>query len=408
MSELSREPAQTYQLNVLASALGRFAPPDLDELTIRQSVDMCDQVVEAIHEESQPVVPHTNETLLVEALAFDDKLLNQLEMGRAAIYLPDRIHRAALQTVTDHADTCKSLLSKKAPREIIVDPSSIANSYGLADLWDNADNVLQDEVARWSDFAAHPEVPADLQKKVDLPETKELMKLMWRHVIGVDDYPEVKTYLTDQPDLYHVFWAPLAGTLDYATPRSYDRSIQLSFDLPHNATHLAHLDIMNSESGVMRYDDSMAKRAYFEAATVFSEYRTIEEAQSNADFIDELAAILNPLSISKDALRSWMIRDRGYEFKLRAARYAADVMMLGGESFVDTVQAISKMLDIPPEDAEKEAKKYLPWTGLGAVYSFGYRKLQDTGATTVGEVLTDGDGNAITSWSQKISTQASS
>jgi hypothetical protein len=406
MPELLREPAQTYQLNVLASALGRFASPDIDQQSIQQATELTDQVVESIREEPKPLVPHTNPVLLEEAAAFDAKLYGQLTRGRAATFLPRSILGAATEIVLGHKEACTELRGKDAPAEMLVAPEAIAEAYGLADLWDGADALMRDEAATWASFRRHPEVTADLQRAVSLGETRDLMRLMWRHVIEAPAFPDVNTYLTDTPEHFHVFWAPMSDNLDYATPRTYDRATQLSFDLPHNATHLAHLDALRSRAGVFRYDDSMALRAYFEAATVFSEYKTIDQAQTNGPFVDELHAIINPAHMSKEDLGRWIADDRGYEFKLRAARYAADVLMINGQSFVETTHEVAALLDIPMTDAEKETRKYLAWTGLGAVYSFGYRKLRELGAERVVDVLVDDAGNAISSWKQKLGQES--
>lgn len=406
MPELLSEPAQTYQLNVLASALGRFASPDIDPRSVQQTTELVDQVVGSIREEAKPPVPHTNPVLLEEAGAFDAKLHNQLTRGRAAAFLPRSILGAATDIVRGHSEVCAEMRGKDAAAEMLVAPEAIAEAYGLPDLWHGADALMRDEAAAWESFKRHPVVTADLQRRVSLGETRDLMRLMWRHVIEAPTFPEVNTYLTDNPEHFHVFWAPLSDTLDYATPKSYDRATQLSFDLPHNATHLAHLEALRSGAGVFRYDDSMALRAYFEAATVFSEYQTIGHAQENGAFVDELHAIINPDHISKEALGRWIADDRGYEFKLRAARYAADVLMINGQSFVETTHEVAALLDIPLTDAEKETRKYLAWTGLGAVYSFGYRKLRELGTERVMDVLVDDSGNAITSWKQKLAQES--
>lgn len=403
MSELLNEPAQTYQLNVVASALGRFASPHIDTESVRQATDMLGQTVDAMIQDPKPVVPHTNAVLLTEAATFDEKLHFQLASGRVNSLLPKKLLDLTMGIVEGHRENCIRLSEKSPQAEMLVDPSAIADAYGLSDLWTNAEATMREETMEWAPFGDHPQVPDDLKQSVDLEETKQLMRLMWRHVIRAPRTPEVNTYLTDDTGQYHVFWAPMADSLDYATPSNYDRATQLSFDLPHNATHLAHLDALQSGDGVFRYNDNMAQRAYFEAATVFSEYRTVQEAAGNKDFIHEMHDILKPTHLSPDELADWVVQDRGYEFKLRAARYAADVLMINGASFQDTTHEIADVLDIPLSDAEKETKKYLAWTGLGAVYSFGYRKLRDMGTENVADIFTDNQGRAVSSWTQKLS-----
>jgi hypothetical protein len=400
MFELHNEPAQTYQFNVLASAIGRFAPPNIDSHTINQSVAMFDNVVEVIREQAKPPVPHTCNTLLDEAMAFDLKLNRQLKSGPAAAYLSSKAISAAVEIVTDHVASCQALKTKDNSYEMLIDAESVAINYGLYDMWTNTDNVILEEAAKWSAFREHPEVGSDLLKKIGVDETKNMMSLMWTHIIGISDHPKTRIYSTDSASRYHLYWAPLYDTLDYATPASYDRATQLSFDLPHNAAHLAHLGAMKSDLGVYRYNDCMAQRAYFEAVAVLSEFHTFEQAQTNTDFTDEMYNILKPNYLTKEALADWVVRDRGYEFKLRAARYAADVMMINGQGFSDTIHSISETFDIPLVAATKEAKKYLPWTGLGSIYSCGYKKLQSLGIRNTKEAITNSDGGVITSWAQ--------
>ena len=399
MSESIVAPAQTYNLNVMASVLGRFAVPDIDSETRAQAAGMLDETLDSLLVPGVPAVPHSNQELLGEAIAFDQKLRRQLSNGPAGEQLDDMTRRVAMKLVITHEEECERLAGMTLPRaELFVDPVDIAQAYGLDDLWTGSDGVIREEAARWLQYAAHPPLNADLRKPVELGETRALMQLMWRDVICAQRYPDVRTYLTDDTDNYHVYWAPLANTLDYATPRSYDRATQLSFDLPHNATHLAHLDALDAGQGTARYNDDMAQRAYFEAVTVFSEYQTIAAAQQSTNFRAELTDILQPAGMSEDELGEWVAADRGYEFKLRAARYAADVLMIEGADFRDTTAEIARTFGITSVDAEKETRKYLPWTGLGAVYTFGYRQLLAAGVKRVSDAITNGNGKPIASW----------
>lgn len=397
---IGNEPAVTYQLNVLASAIGRFAVPDMDLETIQQAADMCEQAIDAIRGGGKPAVPHTNPVLLQEAQSFDEKLRRQLVYGSAQYFLPKNVLDVALETVDRHTEVCAELANGSAAPRLLVDPSEIADAYGITDLWDGTEEMIDAEADRWAMFCEHPRVPKDLEKPVSAIDTASMMKIMWDHVIGIDEHPVVRTYLTKYPEAYHVYWAPLADKLDYTTPTTYDRATQLSFDIPHNATHLAHLDAISDDLGVFRYDDSMSQRAFFEAAAVYSELRGMEEARTNPGFTAKLSEALNLRSMSSEELAEWIAQDRGYEFKLRAARYAADTLMIRGASFEETVHEVADALQIPLADSEKESRKYIAWTGLGAVYTAGYRKLEQSGIVKVKDVLVDTDGRAITSWRQ--------
>ncbi len=399
MSELTA-PAETYKLNTLASVLSRYAVPDLSASTRLQVGEMLDATIDDIIAYNVPVVPHTRTELLEEATAFDRKLLDQLRSGPAEQYVTDAQRRVVEGILSKHANHCVDARQKDAPWEMLVSPYAIAAAYGLNNLWEDPSGVIREEVDKWGKYTAHPDVPTMLRQRVGLDETRRLMSLMWRRVIGVTNEPDVHVYLTDDAQNYHVYWSPVAERLDYATPRDYDRATQLSFDLPHNATHLAHLDAMQSGAGAARYDDSMPLRAYFEAVTVFSEQQTIGVAEEDPEFGEELSDILSipPAEAGQMGVAEWVSHDRRYEFKLRAARYAADVMMTSGVTFDDTVSEISATFGIPVTDAANETRKYLAWTGLGAVYTFGYRQLEAAGVSTVMDAIRPTQGDAITSW----------
>lgn len=392
-------PAQTYDLNIVASILGRYAVPSLDQASRNELSGMAADTTDMIRTARAPEVPHTAPELLRESINFDQKLLTQLDNGPASELMNSSQRSHIRRLILGHMASCQSMLQGNIRQDVLVEPSEIANAYGLNTMWSDGERIVAEEAKRWQEYATHPAVPEDLMKQISNDETKQLLELMWHYVIEEETSPDVNVYLTDTPQDYHVFWAPLANGLDYTTPRQYDRAIQLSFDLPHNATHLAHLAAIGN-SGSDRYDDNMSQRAYFEAATVFSEFKATNVAQDSPDFTESMADIYKT-DMSPANLANWVVQDRGYEFKLRAARYMADLAMVQGARFDEAVAEIVSVIGVPHEHAEKEAMKYLPWTGLGAAYTFGYRKLVDKGISSVQQVLRTSDGRAITSWEQQ-------
>lgn len=397
MSEFNA-PAATYKLNVLASAVGRFAASDSPQ-TERQTIEFLDRSIEDLATNDVPPVPHTEPELLRQAAIFDNKLLDQLENGPAAEMLDSPRLKRTRSLVSDHLRFC---MNDSTTKELLVSPEEIATAYGTPTLWEEAQGLVEDEIKRYGKQTQHPDIPPVLRRRVTLEGTKDLLNFTWRNVLMVDETPDVNIYLTDQTSNYHVFWSPTSDALDYATPASYDLATQLSFDIPHNATHLAHLNALDAELGVERYDDSMPQRAYFEALTVFSEYITHELSSTNAEFGVELAKVLkiDPSEMAPEALSKWITQDRAYESKLRAVRLEADRLMVQGRSFDQTIQSISQKFGIPIDHATSEVAKYLPWTGLGAVYTFGYRKLISLGKATVSEAMFNNSGEAVQSWTE--------
>lgn len=399
-------PAETYQLNTLASVVGRYGVSNPSTDTLRQIDGMLESVIGQLVDGDVPPVPHTDPELLKEAAAFDLKLLRQVETGPAASYMSAAQQGVVRSLLTQHVDFCSDRRLAEAPWRRLIEPQAVADAYGLPELWKHPSGVIYQEIDTWGRDTQHPAVPPILRKQVEIGSTRDLMDFMWRRVVEVPNQPQVTTYLTDEVQNYHVFWAPVAdGGLDYATPRNYDRAIQLSFDLPHNATHLAHLDAMDKVSGARRYDDSMALRAYFEAVTVFSEHKAYELATSDPAFGAELADILQlGNEMTPEEIAAWVAEDRKYEFKLRAVRYAADALLMQGVAFDDTVANVQQQFGISRSDAEKETRKYIAWTGLGAAYTFGYRQLLANGITRTIDAIKNSNGEVITAWQESPRT----
>src|SRR5690348_16416798 len=223
MSEFAA-PAETYKLNTLASVLGRYAVPNPSSETLTQVGEMLDVTIDDIMTHDTPPVPHTRAELLEEALIFDQKLLRQLHKGPAGQHITG-VQRSTVEgLLNQHAEYCLDMRQRDSSWQMLATTDAIAKAYGLRELWSSPDSVIAEEVSRWGRDTVHPEVPPLLAKRVSLDETKQLMGLMWRKVIGAEHDPDVNVYLTDDVDNYHVYWSPTAERLDYATPRSYDRA----------------------------------------------------------------------------------------------------------------------------------------------------------------------------------------
>lgn len=399
MSETLHYPAETYKLNVLASALGRFAVFEPDLRTLRQASEILDCAIESLIESDAPPVPHTNPYLLDEAAKFDERLIKQAKDGAASNYISSSQKKAIDEIVGGHHEFCCEAISGNASWEMLSNPQAIADSYGLPELFVNPQNEVDVEINRWGSDTQHPEVVLPLRSKVSAKETSQLMDFIWNKVIDIKPSQHIEIYLSNRPEDYHVYWAPTAKGLDYATPSDYDRATQLSFDVPHNSAHLAHLDALGELSGAHRYDDNMPDRAYFEAVAVLSEYVCANMAEYDEDFGKDLSEVygLDPNEWASK-IGSWVVQDRAYEFKLRAVRYASDVMMIQGAPLDEVSVELSKMFHIPKEHAKKEALKYLPWTGLGATYTHGYRKLMKHGISRIRDAIYERDGKVKTNW----------
>jgi hypothetical protein len=268
-------------------------------------------------------------------------------------------------------------------------------------MWLDAPTILLDEVEKYGYVTAHPDIPSFLSKRVSKEETVSLIDYVSQDIFGLKTKLDVDVAKTDADDMYHVFWAPTSRGLDYATPYTYDRATQLSFDIPHNVAHLAHLSARGSKGGANRYNDRMDERAFFEAVAVLSEHIILQVCMREPERLREMLDIFG-LPQNDDSLlglSQWIAADRAYEFKLRAARLHADTLALQGMPFEEIVREVSLTVGISEKDARSETKKYLPWTGLGAVYTIGYNALLEAGVASVPAAITGMHG-AVSTWAQ--------
>jgi hypothetical protein len=393
---MSREfqPAKTYDLNLLASVLGRTQVLDHSQTTAQQIVAATEEVVAILEDNTKPPVPHTEPTLIAEAVKFSHKLRRMVTSSKAQQILPQaqRQHIERLLTTFERA----SLDLAKGKHQLLVSPQAIEEMFQFYGIWQSGVSELGADLARWAE-KNHPPVPEALKLLVTQEETQRLIEVMKLGVLGLDVPLVATAYLTNQPENYHLFWAMTAEGSDYVTPADYGLDTQLSFDLPHNVAHLVHLSLLR-EKGVFGYLDDMATRAFFEAVAVYSELEIVRKLEAVPDISQQLLVAFNDdREISAEDLQMWMIIDRSFEFRLRASRLLADLLAIEGASLLEIVDVVATTVEIPLKTAESEVLKYLPWTGLGAIYTLGYRKLEQSGITGVQDVL---QSSPPTTWGQ--------
>lgn len=393
-------PALTYELNILASALGRLAVPNLDNTTRIQANILTETSLDRLLQNDGPPVPNTLPELLQEATTFDRKLVTQITKGPASELIDESLSKTILDVVVSHINVCEELHEKRAAPQMLVDPKDIAQAYGLTNLWDNVEGVIAAEVQKWGIETSHPDIPASLSESVSKAETEELVSFMWHDLLHIPGELVADIYLSSRKENYHLFWSAKAERLDYVTPYDYDRATQLSFDLPHNVAHLAHLSLYQPESGVMRYNDTMPERAFFEGVAVLSEAIIVRALEEDSSVSETISAIFNSTQsshIEPQALKMWMIQDRAYEFKLRAARLYGEFLVIQGHTLEEAALQINGTIGIDKADALKEVKKYLPWIGLGALYTQGYCKALEADKTNILDTISAGD-NIHATW----------
>ena len=82
-----------------------------------------------------------------------------------------------------------------------------------------------------------------------------------------------------------------------------------------------------------------------------------------------------------------MIEDREFQLKLRNARLLSDMLTIKGMPFEKVVEEVAKYFRLTTDVAQGEVLKYYAWTGLGAIYTLGYRKLLDYGISELNQIL---------------------
>jgi hypothetical protein len=391
---MSREnqPAQTYDLNMLASVLGRTQVRNLTSNTAREIIRATDEVIAILDDGKKPSVPHTEKQLLIEADKFVQKLRHMLGTPKALDILQP-LQRQKITEILNRFEQSTHDLSS-GPYQSFVTREDIEEMFQFYGMWESGKSELQADLERWGE-RNHPETSVPLTQPIDESETKKLIEVMKSVVLGIETPLFATIYLTNHPQDYHLYWSLTEEGSDYVTPANYGLDTQLSFDLPHNVAHLVHLSLLR-EHGVYGYIDDMATRAFFEAVAVFSEMEVVQKLENDPNIIEALSNVLDSKRIiNPEELKKWMIADRSFEFRLRSTRLLADLLAIDGASLPEIVDIVSTTMELPYNVAEAEILKYFPWTGLGAIYTLGYRKLENSGIKSVSDVL---HTNPPTTW----------
>jgi hypothetical protein len=389
-----KQPAQIYDLNMLASVLGRVQVKKMDGRTSTQIRELADVVISVLEDKTKPPVPHTEKHLLEEATKFSLKLRRMLNSERAAsVLLPTQKNKIS-SVLSVFEEACIDLNSDKS--EQLITTQQIEEMFQFYGIWKNGYEEMEEDLDRW-DQRQHPAVPVSLKIPISVEETKRLIEVMKQDILDIESPLVASTYFTNQPENYHLFWSLTESNVDYVTPATYGLDTQLSFDLPHNVAHLVHLSKIQGK-GVQGYVDDMATRAFFEAVAVFSENQIVQKLRESQEGIQSIHRNLNPnRKIEPEVLQEWINKDRSFEFRLRASRLLADLLAVEGASLAEIIDIVSKTVELPYEVAKAEVVKYFPWTGLGAIYTLGYRYLEQAGISGVNEILKE---NPPTTWDE--------
>lgn len=394
--ERSKQPAKSYELNVAASLTSRHNNPNLTEKDIGGLNQELDTSIDFLSREDTPLIPHSDPALALEFGKFVKKLEAMLNSNVISEKMSESRRKRLLKLLKKFNQQLYSLSSINQS-ENWVSKEEIEQMFKFQKIWEQGEGVVRDEISRWSE-KVHPEVPETFISPVEIEETERLIGVMKSVVLGYNMPLFTRIALIENPSDYYLFWSLTMEGSDYVTPATYSLDTQFSFDIPHNVAHLAHLSRIR-DRGIQGYIDDMATRAFFESVAVFSEYQIVDRLSKDSSVSLAIrAALSQKRNITPSDLSEWIIKDRSYEFNLRNARLLADLLAVEGVPLNEVVHTVAQTLNIPIADTYKEITKYFPWTGLGAMYTLGYRRLQESGVTSVGELLSQ--DNIPTTWNE--------
>lgn len=394
--ERKAHPAKSYELNVAASLTSRHNNPGLTEADRKGLDEELDRSIDFLSQQDTPLVPRSDPALAVELGKFVDKIEGMLNSSAISESMSASRNARLAELLQGFRGQLESM-STIEQSENLVSKGDIEKMFEFQRMWEQGESVVSDEILRWSE-KEHPEVPDALISPVELKETERLIEVMKNDVLGYNMPLFAKAALIKDPSAYNLFWSLTMEGSDYVTPATYGLDKQLSFDLPHNVAHLAHLSRIK-ERGVQGYIDDMSTRAFFESVAVFSEYQMVERLSQDSSVSSAIRTALSEKRIiTSSDLGDWIAKDRSYEFNLRNARLLADLLAVEGVPLDEIVHTVANTLGIPFEDTYRQVTKYFPWTGLGAIYTLGYRRLQESGVTSVGELLSQDD--VPTTWNE--------
>ena len=156
----------------------------------------------------------------------------------------------------------------------------------------------------------------------------------------------------------------------------------LSFDLPHNATHLLHL--YKLQWWVETYVDEMTERCFFEALAVLSEHLAVTSLMKNKELSNDLFSCLeksNQKKLSKQEFQDFV------EFRLRAVRLIADILIVNWYTYEEVVNQVVNIVWVDKVFAENEIKKYIAQPWLWAIYTLWYNKMLEVGVSNPAAVI---------------------
>jgi len=391
----AKHPTKNYDFAPIASILGKYNTRDFQN-SKNELDNALGYALDEIETNDKQPVPHTAPELINGIRLFLHQtilpILNEVK---------DRVsteHQLRIENVI--ADYCKKLdqLPKPSNGEWLCDQSEIEAMFELEMTEGKSWETIESDNKKWKKWM-QPQSHDALNEIVSIEEVRSLFAVVREKLLCVAEFNPI--LYSDKGQGHHLFWSPTKKGEECIIPNDYSLADYLRFHCPHNDAHLAHLNA-NAEKSIISYSDYMDERAFSEAVSVHAEWQMFESAQVD-DFSYHLYSQLHPgrqKGISKDEFQDWIVNCRGYEFRLRLVRLLGDTLTFFKQhTFNEAVNEAVKITGVQKEDVKAEIGKYYHFPGLGAVYTLGYNKLLESGATKTQDTFLK-NNQLITTWHQ--------
>ncbi len=268
---------------------------------------------------------------------------------------------------------------------IINDKITFDRLFWIENLFNNIESITDSELSKYSEYN-HPK-NLDLDSIIiSIDEVKELCKYWIWEILECDpiDVNIAKPWLQDSHSL---LWNSTQESINYYIP-NMSIAQYLSFDIPHNMTHLIHLNRI--WEGTISYLDWMERRAFSEALSVLSESLIYEKLDSSSIVSDDFYEILKKNldgKICREDFHDWMLKDRSFEFRLRLVRLLWDYFLLSNNSLDEVVNLVVDITKVDSILVRNEILKYISELGLWAIYTVGYNNLRSVWYSNPSDIL---------------------
>ncbi len=250
-----------------------------------------------------------------------------------------------------------------------VNPKLLLQQYGVSNMQDRGmeQAKLDFDTFKYQDYS---QFEALLNKnQVNKGFSERLFGFVAKNLMGYEFQNKINFTEQEQPsDLY---WGVDQNGISYVSPLLLNFATFLSFEIPHNITHLIHLDQLNEQEPTT-YIDSMSQRAYFEGVAVFA-----ERLFSGVVDINPLYEFLSSeLNIDSNQIKDWFEYVRSKENALRSVRLVSDMETMKGFGYSQVIDKMSEEIpNISVDKLHSETSIYYPFTGLSSCYTPGGMQL---------------------------------